>query len=83
MPEVEQELVSFKTFACEDEYYNWNLDYVPSLYIDAVQQGWVSFESQEEVNDKEILRFVEASGALNFLKGPEEDIYGLDDGEPL
>lgn len=36
-----------------------------------------------EATDKEILRAIEASGALDFYYDDSQDVYSLQDGEPL
>jgi hypothetical protein len=45
--------------------------------------GWQVTVAEEEAADQEILRCLEKSGHFDFLKNPEEDVYGLDDGEPV
>ncbi len=67
----------------QEQYYNFNQAYVvPSLYIQLPQAGWTATVT-EEATDKEILRCLEKSGHFDFLKNPEEDIYGISDGEPI
>jgi hypothetical protein len=56
---------------------------VPSLYITFPREGWKLILPEEEASDKEILRFIEKSGHLDFLNDPEEDIYGPEDGQAL
>ena len=36
-----------------------------------------------EATDKEILRAIEASGSLDFYYDDSQDVYTLEDGEPL
>jgi hypothetical protein len=36
-----------------------------------------------EASDQEILRAIEASGSLNFYYADSQDVYTLQDGEPL
>jgi hypothetical protein len=44
----------------------------------------VDFEpSISEADDKEILSLLDKSGSFSFLESPEEDIYTLEDGNPL
>jgi len=83
MLEVEEKLEQFITFSQEDQYYDFSLVHVPTLYIDASRAEWQMMDYGNEATDKEILRFAEQSGQVDFLDEPEEDIYGLDDGEPL
>jgi len=69
----------------QDQYYDFNQTYfVPSLYKEALPaEGWQVTVAEEEAADQEILRCLEKSGHFDFLKNPEEDVYGLDDGEPV
>ncbi|MCK4787477.1 MAG: hypothetical protein KAV87_27210 [Desulfobacteraceae bacterium] len=39
--------------------------------------------TEEEATYKDILSFAEQSEYFAFLDEPDEDIYGLDDGEPI
>lgn len=44
----------------------------------------VGFEpSVSEAGDEEILPLLDRSGSFSFLESPEEDIYTLEDGNPL
>jgi len=35
-----------------------------------------------ELSDSDLLRVALGSGSVDFWKDPEEDVYGLEDGEP-
>jgi hypothetical protein len=68
----------------EPQYYDFKQSYVVhSLYIVLPATGWKVTVAEEEATDREILRYLEKSGGFDFLKNPEEDIYGMDDGEPV
>lgn len=68
----------------QEQYYNFNQAYVvPSIYIELPKAGWTVTVAEEEATDKEILRCLEKSGQFDFLNNPEEDIYKLDDGDPV
>ena len=58
-------------------------DQVLRSFIDTSASEWRLIIYEEEATDQEILRSAEMSGHFEFLQGPEEDIYGLDDGEPV
>lgn len=81
MNEVQDNMEVLISFGQEDQYLDLSFDYVPSVYI--VQEGWTVAEPERELSDKEILRSLEQDGHFDFLKDPEEDIYGLNDGEAL
>lgn len=66
----------------QEQYCDFNQVYVPSVYIVLPSVGWQATVAEEEVTDNEILRCLEKSGHFDFLKNPEEDIYGISDGEP-
>jgi hypothetical protein len=67
----------------QSQYFDFNREYVPSLYVVLPQAGWQVTVAEEEATDKEILRCLEKSGNFDFLNNPEEDIYGPSDGEPV
>jgi len=79
MLEADTYILLFK----EQTYYDLSSAHVvPSAYVDTNLAGWkVVYE--EEATDREILRFAERSGQLDFLSDPAEDIYGSDDGEAV
>jgi hypothetical protein len=47
------------------------------------QEGQKVTEPPKETTDKEILGRMGRSRYPRFLDDPEEDVYGLDDGEPV
>lgn len=81
MNEVQDNMEVLIPFGQEDQYYDLSFDYVPSIYI--VQEGWTVAEPEREVSDREILHSLEQGGYFDYLKDPEEDIYGLNDGKAL
>jgi len=58
---------------------------VPSeyKYVDPVSKDWEIVTNEEEATNEEILHYAVKSKSLEFLNDPAEDIYGLDDGEPV
>ena len=82
MPEV-HDTDRYIALSAEPTYYDLSCDVVPSFYVDACLEGWKAIYRVEEATDREILRFAERSGQLDFLSDPAEDIYGLDDGEAV
>jgi hypothetical protein len=67
----------------QDQYCDFNRVYVPSLYVVCSKAGWQVITVEEEATDREVLRYLEKSEHFDFLNNPEEDIYGLSDGEPV
>lgn len=53
------------------------LDFIEFLSIKTRQKNIV------EATDKEILHAIESSGSLNFYYDDSQDVYTMDDGEPL
>ncbi len=56
---------------------------VPSKYIFTQPGDWVVVTNESEASDEEILHFTLKSKSFEFLNDPAEDIYRLDDGEPV
>ncbi|HEC03519.1 MAG TPA: hypothetical protein ENI81_08280 [Phycisphaerales bacterium] len=83
MPQVEEKHEDFLAFSQEDQYYDFSFVHVPTLYVDASRAEWRILNYGDEATDKEIVRFAQQSGQVDFLDEPDEDIYGLDDGEPV
>lgn len=44
---------------------------------------WISSDSLLDPTSTQRMRIIEVSGTLDFWDRPEEDIYSLEDGEPL
>ena len=82
MPEV-RDIEQYILLSADDAYYDFSWHIAPSLYVDACLAGWKAICTEKEATDREILRFAQRSGQLDFLSDPAEDIYGLDDGEAV
>ncbi len=52
-------------------------------FIELIEQKFRRFCKSEEMDDAEILLAAEQTGSFDFLHEPSEDIYTLEDGEPL
>ncbi|HAO20649.1 MAG TPA: hypothetical protein DCQ37_09380 [Desulfobacteraceae bacterium] len=52
-------------------------------FIEFIEQKLRRFRKSEEMDDAEILFAAEQTGSFDFLHEPSEDIYTLEDGEPL
>ena len=66
--------VSFEDLASLDSYHDFTMPTtVPSLY-----DCWV-----EEATDVEIQKYIAQSPSFAFLTDPKENIYTIDDGEPV
>ncbi len=55
------------------------LDYIEFILV----KTRLEQNSPIEASDKEILRAIEATGALDFYYDKSQDVYTLEDGEPL
>lgn len=68
----------------QEDYYDFRAArVVPSGYIFPQPGDWVLITNEPEASDEEILRFAMKSKSFEFLNDPAEDIYGLDDGDPV
>jgi hypothetical protein len=56
---------------------------VPSEYIFTGPGDWALITNEPEASDEEILRYAMKRKSFEFLNNPAEDIYSLDDGEPV
>ena len=52
-------------------------------FIDFIEHRVRQSEKNSEMSDYEVLVAVEKTGSFDFLHEPSEDIYTLNDGEPL
>ena len=44
---------------------------------------FIDFLEQNEMSEDEVILAAEKAGTFDYLKDPKNDIYTLDDGEPL
>ena len=82
MQTIGKNINQYINYPPQNQYCDFNQEYVPSVYIVLPSAGWQATVT-EEATDMEILHCLEKSGHFDFLKNPEEDIYGLGDGEPV
>jgi len=54
-----------------------------SEFIEFVEQKARHFPQFTEISDAEVLLAAEQTGSFDFLNDSSEDIYTLEDGEPL
>ena len=47
------------------------------------QPIWILSPNPSEPTSEQRMRLLESSGALDFWSAPEEDIYSIDDGDPI
>ncbi|MEW6200723.1 MAG: hypothetical protein AB1546_02020 [bacterium] len=52
-------------------------------FIDFIEQKMGNSSSHVEIDDAEMLIVAEKTGSFDFLTDSSEDIYTLEDGEPL
>ena len=53
------------------------------VVVTAADRPTVFSTELEEPDTKQMMQIVECSGSLDFWDDPQEDIYTLDDGEPV
>ena len=83
MPEVKGNLNQFIVSPSQEQYYDFSHIHVPSYYIVASKENWRLTQDEQEATYEEVLRHMEKSKSFDFLNDPEEDIYELEDGEPV
>jgi len=54
-----------------------------SEFIEFIEQKTRQIHAYTEMSDKEVLLAAEKTGSFDFWNDPIEDIYTLEDGEPL
>jgi len=74
MQEQIRTLISFPMI--QETYYDFSI-------CQPAPSGYIQWKYTVEATDQEIINYAAQSPTFDFLNEPEEDIYCLDDGEPV